>query len=135
MDAIKSRYLLFPQKVAKIKEDALRLFEEKIRSVNKIAGYGAPTKATVFLNLSSSEIIAIADKSPLKQGKYIPRVAIPIVSSDELVNLNPKVIIIFAWNLRKEIVGFLKQIFPQDLDLITIIPEISFLKTAQEAWV
>ena len=132
MDAIKSRYLLFPQKVAKIKEDALRLFEEKIRSVNKIAGYGAPTKATVFLNLSSSEIIAIADKSPMKQGKFVPGVAIPIVSQDELINLNPKIIVIFAWNLRKEIVGFLKQIFPQDVDLIILIPKISFLNKAQE---
>ena len=135
LNSIKSRYLLFPQKVAKIKRDALSLFEEKIRSGNRIAGYGASAKATVFLNflnLSSSEIIAIADKSPIKQGKFIPGAAIPIVSPDELVNLNPKIIIIFAWNLRKEIVGFLKQIFPKDLDLITIIPEISFLNTTQE---
>ena len=135
LNSIKSRYLLFPLKVAKIKEDALRLFKEKIRSGNKIVGYGASAKATVFLNflnLSSSEIIAIADKSPIKQGKFIPGAAIPIVSPDELVNSNPKIIIIFAWNLRKEIVGFLKQIFPQDVDLITIIPEISFLNTTQE---
>ena len=133
--AIKLRYLLFPRKVLKIKEDTLRLLYEKIRSGNKIAGYGASAKSTVFLNflnLSSSEIMAIADKSPIKQGKFIPGVAIPIVSPDELINLNPKIIIIFAWNLRKEIVGFLKQIFPQDVDLITIIPEISFLNTTQE---
>ena len=135
LESIKSRYFLFPQKVAKIKRDALKLLEEKIRSGNKIAGYGASAKATVFLNflnLSSSEIIAIADKSPMKQGKFVPGVAIPIVSPDELVNLNPKIIIIFAWNLRKEIVGFLKQIFPQYVDLIILIPKISFLNTAQE---
>ena len=113
----------------------MRLLEEKIRSGNKIAGYGASAKATVFLNflnLSSSEIIAIADKSPIKQGKFIPGAAIPVVSPDELVKLNPKIIIIFAWNLRKEIVGFLKQIFPPDVDLITLIPKISFLNTVQE---
>jgi hypothetical protein len=135
LESIKSRYFLFPQKVAKIKRDASRFLEEKIRSGNKIAGYGASAKATVFLNflnLSNSEIIAIADKSLIKQGKFIPEAAIPVVSPDELVKLNPKIIIIFAWNLRKEIVGFLKQIFPQDVELITFIPEISFLNTAQE---
>ena len=136
LESIKSRYFLFPQKVAKIKKDALRFLEREIRSGNKIAGYGASAKATVFLNflnLSSSEIIAIADKSTMKQGKFVPGVAIPIVSQDELINLNPKIIVIFAWNLRKEIVGFLKQIFPQDVDLITLIPKISFLNSAQEA--
>ena len=135
LDAIKSRYLLFPQKVAKIKRDALVLLEEKIHSEKIIAGYGASAKATVFLNflnLSSSEIIAIADKSPIKQGKFIPGAAVPVVSPDELVKLNPKIIIIFAWNLRKEIRGFLKQIFAKGIDLITFIPEISFLSTAQE---
>ena len=136
LESIKSRYFLFPQKVAKIKKDALRFLEREIRSGNKIAGYGASAKATVFLNflnLSSSEIIAIADKSTMKQGKFVPGVAIPIVSQDELINLNPKIIVIFAWNLRKEIVGFLKQIFPQDVDLIALIPKISFLNSAQEA--
>ena len=135
LDAIKSRYLLFPQKVAKIKKDASVLLEEKIRGGNRIAGYGASAKATVFLNflnLSSSEIIAIADRSPIKQGKYIPGAAVPVVSPDELVKLNPKIIIIFAWNLREEIRGFLKQIFAKGIDLITFIPEISFLSTAQE---
>ena len=68
----------------------------------------------------------------MKQGKFVPGVAIPIVSPDELVNLNPKIIIIFAWNLREEIRGFLKQIFAKGIDLITFIPEISFLSTAQE---
>ena len=135
LDAIKLRYLSFPQKVAKIKRDASALLEEKIRGGNRIAGYGASAKATVFLNflnLSSSEIIAIADKSPIKQGKFIPGAAVPVVSPDELVKLNPKIIIIFAWNLRKEIRGFLKQIFAKGIDLITFIPEISFLSTAQE---
>ena len=50
LESIKSRYFLFPQKVAKIKRDALKLLKEKIRSGNKIAGYGASAKATVFLN-------------------------------------------------------------------------------------
>lgn len=136
LDAIKLRYLSFPQKVAKIKRDASVLLEEKIRGGNRIAGYGASAKATVFLNflnLSSSEIIAIADKSSIKQGKFIPGAAVPVVSPDELVKLNPKIIIIFAWNLRKEIREFLKQIFAKGIDLITFIPEISILSTAQEA--
>lgn len=134
-EAIKSRYYRFPQRVAKIKEDILELLEKEIRNGNKIVGYGASAKATVLLNylhLSSSEIMAIADKSQIKQGKFVPGVAIPIISPNKLAEFNPDIIIIFAWNLKKEIAHFLNQIFPEDVRMLTFIPEISFLNTANE---
>ena len=134
-ESIKSRYLLFPQKIDKIKNDALRLLKEKIQTGNKIVGYGASAKATVllnFLNLSSSQIIAVADKSPIKKGKFIPGMGIPIISPDELEELNPDIIIIFAWNLKKEIMEFLREIFHKKTNIMTIIPEISFTSLTQE---
>jgi SAM-dependent methyltransferase len=135
LESIKSRYYLFPQKIAKIKTDTLELLKQEILNGNKILGYGASAKATVmlnFLHLSSYEIIAIADKSNIKQGKFIPGAAIPIISPDELKNLNPDVIIIFAWNLKREITNFLKQIFPQNMGILTINPEISLTNTSKE---
>lgn len=134
-ESIKSRYYLFPHRVTEIKKNTLELLKEEIIKGNKILGYGASAKATVMLNylkLSSYEIAAIADKSNLKQGKFIPGTNIPIVSPDELINLDPNVIIIFAWNLKNEITSFLKHIFSKDIGILTIIPEISFTNTSKE---
>ena len=135
LEMMKSRYYLFPRRVAKIKKNILELLEKEIHSGNKIAGYGASAKATVLLNyldLSSSEIMAIADKSQIKQGKFVPGVAIPIISPNRLVEMNPNIIIIFAWNLKIEITRFLNQIFPNDVRILTVIPEISFLKSVKD---
>ena len=134
-ETIKSRYYQFPQRVTEIKEEILELLETEIRNGNKIAGYGASAKATVllnYLNLSSSEIMAIADMSQIKQGKFVPGVAIPIISPRGLAELNPDIVIIFAWNLKREIAYFLNQIFTEDVRILTLIPEISFLKSFKE---
>ncbi len=134
LEAIRSRYYLFPKRVAKLKKDILEFLEKEIHNGNKIMGYGASAKATVFLNylnLSNSEIMAIADKSQIKQGKFVPGVAIPIISPHKLVKLNPSIIIIFAWNLKKEIASFLNQILPEDVRILTVIPKISFLKSSR----
>jgi SAM-dependent methyltransferase len=135
IERIKSRYYLFPQRVSNIKKNILEFLEKEIHNGNKIMGYGASAKATVLLNylkISISEILAIADKSPIKQGKFVPGVGIPIISPNELVKLSPDIIIIFAWNLKKEIAAFLSQILPEDVKVLTVIPEISFLNTANE---
>ena len=135
LETIKSRYYLFPRRVAKIKQDILDLLKKEIHNGNKVVGYGASAKATVllnYLNLSSSEIMVIADKSQIKQGRFVPGVAIPIISPNTLVKLNPNIIIIFAWNLKNEIARFLSQIFPEDVRILTVIPEISFLNIAKE---
>ena len=76
--------------------------------------------------------MAIADKSQIKQGKFVPGVAIPIISPNRLVEMNPNIIIIFAWNLKIEITRFLNQIFPNDVRILTVIPEISFLKSVKD---
>lgn len=135
LESIKSRYYLFPQKVVSIKKNILRFFEKEIHDGKKIVGYGASAKATVLLNylhLPLSKIVAIADKSQIKQGKFIPGVAIPVISPDELVNLHPNIIIIFAWNLKKEIGEYLNELFTHSVDIITLLPEISLLYTTKE---
>lgn len=135
IESIKVRYMLFPKRVNEIKGEILNFVSREILAGNKIAGYGASAKSTVLLNflkLSNSQIIAIADKSPLKQGRFIPGVAIPVISPDELIKLEPNVIIILAWNLKKEIVRYLRTIFHSDVRIFTFVPEISPAQSIME---
>ena len=103
--------------------------EMELSRGTKIAGYGASAKATVLLNylgISYNDIIAIADKSPIKQGKYLPGVGIPVITPEELVSLNPDLIIIFPWNIRNEIKNTLIELFGQEKRMVTFMPHITF---------
>ena len=67
----------------------------------KIAGYGAPAKATTklnYYNINSEIFEFIVEDNPLKKDKIIPGVNIPIKSRNKLIKENIKVVIVLAWN-------------------------------------
>lgn len=135
IESIRSRYMSFPKRVNEMRGEIMEFVSREVLAGNKIAGYGASAKSTVLLNflkLTNSEVIAIADKSPLKQGKFIPGAAIPVISPEELVKLGPNIIIIFAWNLKKEIVQYLLATFHIDVGMLTLLPKISFINSVLE---
>jgi hypothetical protein len=69
-------------------------------------GFGAAAKATVLLNaanITASEFSVIADNSLAKQKKLIPGANIPILNPTEVFNNFSSNLIIFPWNLSKEI--------------------------------
>ena len=53
-------------------------------------------------------ITAIADASLEKQGRFMPTHGIPIVSPQTLFELKPNEIIIFPWNITKELSGLIE---------------------------
>ena len=92
----------------------------------KIAGYGAPAKATTLLNfcgLDSSDIDYIVDDNPMKVGLHLPGTKIPIVSSKSLDEKNPDYILILAWNFSKEIMEKTKRYHDQGIKYIIPVPE------------
>jgi hypothetical protein len=75
-------------------------------------GFGAAAKASTILNaarITSGKITAIGDNSPEKISKFMPRERIPIISIQELVRFEPKIIIVFPWNIKREICLFLQR--------------------------
>ena len=65
-----------------------------------IAGYGAPTKASLLLtmaNLGINEISFIIEDNELKVVRYLPKTGIPIVCIKELRKKKPNLILILAW--------------------------------------
>jgi SAM-dependent methyltransferase len=82
----------------------------------RVAGYGAPAKATILLNYCGigRDILDYAsDTTPLKQGKLIPGVGVPIVSPQTAQKNPPDYYLLLAWNFRREILakeeGFLRK--------------------------
>lgn len=87
------------------------LLEEKHSGKNLI-GYGAPTKATLYLknlDLNFKDIKYIVEDNKLKVGGYLPKTGIPIISSNSLASQKNNFIICFAWNFFDDIYCKLKE--------------------------
>jgi len=99
-------YQRFAQRVLAIREDFRAMIAREKAAGKKIAGYGAPAKASTILNfygLKPLDISYVVDDNPLKQGYLVPGVKIPIKPSKALDEEPVDVIVIFAWNFAKEI--------------------------------
>lgn len=79
---------------------------------NLVVGYGASARSSTLLNycgVGIEYISTIADQNPLKQGLYTSGNHILIQSPNIVMNMNPALVIILAWNFKNEIVKTLKE--------------------------
>jgi SAM-dependent methyltransferase len=71
-----------------------------------VAGYGAPGKSATLLHycgIGSDLIEYTVDRSPHKQGRFLPGNHIPIYHPDRIRETKPNYVIILPWNLKDEI--------------------------------
>ena len=120
----------FAKKSLNIKEELNSVINNLKKNKKNIAGYGAPAKATTlmnFLNLNSSNLNFVVDRSPLKQGLIIPGTGIEI-SSPERINIeNPDYLILFAWNFKDEIIDQLSEFRKNGGKLIIPLPKVEII--------
>lgn len=67
----------------------------------RIAGFGAPAKATTLMyhfGIGPEIIDFIVDDSPLKQGLYSPGHHIPVLPASAIYELKPDYLLVLAWN-------------------------------------
>jgi SAM-dependent methyltransferase len=85
----------------------LVLLLRKLRKEGKrIAGFGAPAKATTLmyhLGITPDMIDFIVDDSPLKQGRFSPGMHIPVLPATALYERRPDYALLLAWNFARPI--------------------------------
>lgn len=99
-------YRRFAETTQKIKTDLQVTLKELRDSGKTLAGYGAPAKGNTllsFLEVGPDTLLYIADRSPLKQGRYTPGSHIPVVSPERLLKDQPDYTLLLAWNFVDEI--------------------------------
>jgi SAM-dependent methyltransferase len=120
-------YAAFGSRVARIKDAFVAFLLDAKRRGATVAGYGAAAKATTLLNYAGvrSDLIPyIADKSPHKQGHFIPGVRVPIVEPDRIRADRPEYVVIFPWNVEAEIRAELADVRAWGGRFVLAIPEL-----------
>jgi SAM-dependent methyltransferase len=121
-------YPAFGERVMRVKRDFLEFLIAARREGKSVAGYGAAAKATTLLNYAGvrTDLIAfVADKSPHKQGRYIPGVRVPIVDPTEIRQVKPDYVVIFPWNIAAEIRDELADVRTWGGRFVTAIPALT----------
>src|SRR5580658_5068964 len=96
----------FAAAVFQIKSELLGFLLNAAEEGKTVVGYGAPGKGNTLLNhcgIRSDLLTYTVDRSPLKQGKFLPGTRIPIHEPERLVQTRPDYVLVLPWNLREEI--------------------------------
>jgi hypothetical protein len=120
----------FAPAVLKIKSDLLDFLISAARDGKSVAGYGAPGKGNTLLNhcgIRSDLLTYTVDRSPVKQGKYLPGTHIPIYAPERLEQTRPDYILVLPWNLRQEISSQLGYVRSWGGRLVFPIPELEII--------
>jgi novobiocin biosynthesis protein NovU/D-mycarose 3-C-methyltransferase len=97
----------FGEQVETRRQSLRRLVRDLRRAGRRVVGYGAAGRSTILLNfcgLGSDLVEYVLDMSPLRSGKYVPGVSIPIVPPEAFHANPPDYAIMTAWNYEPEIV-------------------------------
>lgn len=103
-----STYRAFEGHIKDLGEELVRLLRELKSKGKRVAGFGAPAKATTLLyelGIEPDMIDFIVDDSPLKQGRYTPGMHIPILPAQTLYDRRPDYVLVLAWNFAEPIIA------------------------------
>jgi len=96
----------FAGEVLRIKSDLLTFLIEAAAAGKSVAGYGAPGKGNTLLNhcgIRTDLLPYTVDRSPVKQGTFLPGTHIPVRDPDQLAQTRPDYVLVLPWNLREEL--------------------------------
>jgi hypothetical protein len=108
-------YLGYSEGVQRVKRMLLRFLIDARDNELKIAAYGAPAKGNTLLNycgIRDDLIDYTVDKSPHKQGHFLPGTHLPVYAPSHIRETRPDYLLILPWNLQDEIVqemGFIRE--------------------------
>jgi SAM-dependent methyltransferase len=124
-------YAAFAEQVRETKRALLDFLIAAKREGKSVAGYGAPAKGNTLLNycgIREDFIDYTVDRSPHKQGRYLPGTRIPIHAPEKLRETRPDYVLILPWNLKDEIVAQMAHIREWGGRFVVPIPRVEVLE-------
>jgi SAM-dependent methyltransferase len=100
-------YASFAPRVARLLEELRAFLREARDEGRRVAAYAAAAKGNTLLNsagVTTDESEYVVDRSPHKQGLFLPGSHLPIFDPEHVRSERPDYLLLLAWNLRDEIV-------------------------------
>lgn len=104
---------------------------QSLKLDNKVVGgYAATSKSTTILNycgIDKNLISFISDSTPEKIGTVAPGSNIPVISHQEMREIKPDYLVLFAWNHEKEIMEKEHLLTQNGIKWIRFVPEVGLV--------
>ena len=123
-------YRDYPTRVRRTKAELVRFLVDARSAGASVAAYGAPAKGNTLLNyagIGPDLIDFTVDRSPHKQGRYLPGTRIPILAPEAVAAARPDYLLILPWNLRDEIERDMAHVREWGGRFVLAIPELTVL--------
>jgi SAM-dependent methyltransferase len=117
----------FAEAVFQIKRGLLEFLLAARAEGRTVVGYGAPGKGNTLLNhcgIRSDLLAFTVDRSPHKQGMFLPGTHIPIYPPDRIATERPDYVLVLPWNLRTELTEQLSYVHDWGGRLVFPIPAL-----------
>lgn len=127
-------YASFGQRVHETKRKLLSFLIEAKKNGKTVVGYGAPAKGNTLLNycgIRTDFLDYTVDRSPHKQGLFLPGTHIPIYAPEKINETHPDYVLILPWNLKDEISQQMAHINKWGGRFVVPIPEVKVLYDVQ----
>jgi len=121
-------YEAFARQVQETKLELVDFLLKAAKQGKKVAGYGAPGKSATLLHycgIGKDLIEYTVDRSPYKQGRFLPGNHIPIYHPDRIAQTKPDYVVILPWNLENEIMQQLSYIREWGGRFVVPIPRVT----------
>lgn len=124
-------YAAFAGRVTETRLQLLEFLIAAKRAGKRVWGYGAPAKGNTLLNycgVRTDLLQATVDRSPHKQGQFLPGTRIPVHAPERLVPERPDYLLILPWNLKDEITAQMAHIRDWGGRFVVPIPDVQVLE-------
>ncbi|MHB0971388.1 MAG: methyltransferase C-terminal domain-containing protein, partial [Thermoanaerobaculia bacterium] len=123
-------YAAFAERVRELKRALLAFLIRAREEGKRVVAYGAPAKGNTLLNFCGAGTDFIdytVDRSPHKQGLFLPGTHIPIFAPDRIREDKPAYVLILPWNLKDEIMAQMADVRSWGGKFVVPIPDVEII--------
>ena len=123
-------YDAFGEAVREVKRDLLSFLIDVRREGASVVAYGAAAKGNTLLNycgVGSDLVDYVVDRSPHKQGLYLPGTRLAIHAPERVAETRPDYLLVLPWNLADEIAEQMAHVREWGCKLVVPVPSVRVL--------